>query len=285
MHHAIVQNKSRFTSETHFEEFLGDTEQLAGLPSEEQFLAALELFKAKWLRKEKILMQSWFVPYWCSEVKRNWFVSFTSPGLTNTNNSLECKNKYTKKFVTKKERFAIKSLIPKMKKELLFLSLLCPRTEFQLTPTSSRKVFVHAQLWILSMKIAGMKDKCILKGRSGNIYVPSSALLQICPTQKELMVQLKSFNSASLPAPGENFAAYVSRVSSFYVLNEITPNGIIHFSCTCYKYHQYASCKHSLGCSIFFNKTAVPSEWIAEKLSDRSRAGRPKKAPKNCLEL
>ena len=142
-------------------------------------------------------------------------------------------------------------------------------------------------LWIRSMIIAGMKENCILKGRAGNIYVPSSGFLnyKTCASPKELMAELKVFNSCSLPLLGENFGAYVSRVSSFYVLNEITPNGIIHFSCTCYRYSQYASCKHSLGCSIYYNKTSVPLEWIAEKLSDRSKPGRPKKAPKNCLEL
>jgi hypothetical protein len=190
-------------------------------------------------------MRSWFLPYWCSEIKRNWFVSFTAPGLPNTNNTMESRNKITKKFVTRKERLSLGRLMHKLTKELSFVSLLTERSIFQVTPTSSRKVFVGAQLWILSMKVPGMKDCCILKGRSGKIHVPSSACISKCMSQKALFDQLKKFNSSSLPLKGENFAEYIERVSTFYELQEITPNGIIHYSCSCYAYNQYASCKHS----------------------------------------
>ena len=107
---------------------------------------------------------------------------------------------------------------------------------------------------------------------------------QRCSTKNDLMEKLKHFNSSSLPLQQEKFETYLERTSAFYVLEQIPPNGIIHFSCTCYRYHSYASCKHSLGCSIYFGKTIVPFSWTAEKLSDRSKVGRPKKAPQNCLQ-
>ena len=282
MRQAIVQHAAHFSSEENYEKFLVDTKKLAGLPSEEQFLAGLDLFKNKWVRREPSLMRSWFLPYWCSEIKRNWFVSFTSPGLPNTNNTAESRNKITKKFVTRKERLSLGRLMYKLRKELSFLSLLTKRSTFQLTPTSSRKVFVDAQLWILSMKVPGMKDNCILKGRGGHIFVPSSECISKCISQKNLFDELKKFQSCSLPLKGEKFEEYIQRVSSFYVLQEIPPNGIIHFSCSCYVYNQYASCKHSLGCSIYFRKTLVPPNWNAENVSDKSRPGRPKKM-KHCL--
>jgi hypothetical protein len=228
-------------------------------------------------------MRSWFLPFWCSEIKRNWFVSFTPPGLPNTNNTVESRNKITKKFVTKKERASIGRLMHKLKKELAFLSLLSKRSPFELTPTSSRKVFAAAQVWISTMTIPGMKDNCILKGRGGLIYVPSSNFLTQCQSQKHLFEQLKNFHSSSLPAKGEAFEVFIQRVTSFYVLKSINPNGIIHFSCSCYVYNQYASCKHSLGCSIHFRKLLIPPGWDVEKSSDKSKPGRPKKA-KHCLQ-
>ena len=56
MRQTIVQNKSRFSTEANYEQFMAETETLASLSSEEQFLAALELFKQKWQRKERSLM-------------------------------------------------------------------------------------------------------------------------------------------------------------------------------------------------------------------------------------
>ena len=45
MRQAIVHNKGRFCSEENFNNFMVDTKMLSGIPSEEQFLAALDLFK------------------------------------------------------------------------------------------------------------------------------------------------------------------------------------------------------------------------------------------------
>ena len=39
MHQAIVQHAAHFSCEENYEKFLIDTEKLAGLPAEEQFLA------------------------------------------------------------------------------------------------------------------------------------------------------------------------------------------------------------------------------------------------------
>ena len=130
------------------------------------------------------------------------------------------------------------------------------------------------------MKVAGIKDNCILKGQGGHRFVPNSE----CISQKNLFDdhELKKFQSCSLPLTWKKNEEYIQRVSSFYVLQEIPPNGIIHFSCSCYVYNQYASCKHSLGCSIYFRKTLVPPNWNAENVSDKSRPGRPKKV-KHCL--
>ena len=64
MRQAIVQNKSRFSTEANYEQFMAETETLASLSSEEQFLAALELFKHKWQRKEKALMRNCLLAFW-----------------------------------------------------------------------------------------------------------------------------------------------------------------------------------------------------------------------------
>jgi hypothetical protein len=282
MRQAIVQHAADFSSPQNYENFLKDTENLASLPFEEQFLAGLKLFTQKWIRREPSLMRSWFLPYWCTETKRSWFVCFTFTGLPNTNNTVESRNKITKKFVSKKERVLLGRLLFKLKKELNFLSLLTKRSNFQVTPTSSRKVFVTAQVWILSMKMPGIKGRCILKGRGGQFFVPSSNCIAKYNTNKSLLEQLKKFNSSSLPLERETFREYVERVTSFCVNEEIPPNGIIHYRCSCFAYNQYASCKHSLGLSIYFKKTLVPLGWSAESIADKSKAGRPKKA-KHCL--
>jgi len=59
MWQAIVHNKGGFCSEEHLNNFMVDTKMIGGIPSEEQLLAALDLFKQKWLRKEKQMLQSW----------------------------------------------------------------------------------------------------------------------------------------------------------------------------------------------------------------------------------
>ena len=83
MRQAIVHNKARFRTEANYEQFMEDTKMLAGLPNEEQFLQGLSMLERKWVRRELDMMSNWFMPYWGTEIKRNWFVGFTAPGLPN----------------------------------------------------------------------------------------------------------------------------------------------------------------------------------------------------------
>jgi hypothetical protein len=259
-----------------------DTKLLAALPSEEQFLVGLDLLGVKWTKIDKAIID-WFLKYWGTERTRNWFVSFTPPGLPNTNNSLESRNKLIKMFVTMHDRFSIGVFMHKLKNHLYSLSLESVRQEFKLTPADSRKVWVGAQTWLLTMKVPFQKKKVILSGRAGRIFVPADEFLKSVSSSKQLMAGLKEFNKSALSLPDEKFNSYVSRITSFYVLEPITPNGHTHYSCSCPMYHKYASCKHALGASIHFGKVLVPPIWNATKLTDKSMVGRPKKVG-NCLD-
>jgi hypothetical protein len=279
---AIKKHQHMFRKSDNFSEFMTDTQKLASLPSEEQFAAGLGLLEEKYKRKEPEVVD-WFFQYWGSERCRNWFAAFTAPGLPNTNNSLESRNKLLKLFVTNHERFSIGVYMQKLRKELKSLSLEATRNEFPLTPENSRKIWVAAQHWLIEIKVPFHKSRCILSGKSGKHFVPASSNLKTTNSSKELFERLRQFHKSALPLAGEVFDEYFLRVASFYVLEGIEPNGHTHFSCTCTNYQKYASCKHALGASIHFGKVAVPDVWNSTKLTDKSKAGRPKLV-KNCLE-
>ena len=225
----------------------------------------------------------WFFQHWGAERCRNWFSGFTSPGLPNTNNSLESRNKLLKLFVTNHERFSIGVFMCKLQKELKSLSLEATRNEFPLTPPNCRKIWIAAQHWLINVHVTFHKGRCILSGRGGKHFVPSSVFLQNTRTSKQLIEGLKQFQKSAIPFVGEGFDDFIDRVVSFYVLEEIAPYGHTHYSCTCPQYQKYASCKHALGTSIHFGKVTVPEVWNSTKLADKSKVGRPKKV-KNCLE-
>jgi len=59
---------------------------------EAEFDHAFALLEKRWKKREGEAL-TWFLKFWGTARKRRWFVGSTAPGLPNTNNSLESRNR------------------------------------------------------------------------------------------------------------------------------------------------------------------------------------------------
>lgn len=95
------------------------------------------------------------------------------------------------------------------------------------------------------------------------------------------------FRKSNVVEKDEKFDSYVERATSFYCLQLLPVENQISsetfYSCTCPHYWKYATCKHSLGFSVWKGCTQIPGKWKVNSIEQVRKRGRPALVG-NCLE-
>jgi hypothetical protein len=167
--------------------------------------------------------------------------------------------------------------------ELDFLTKETEKRSLATVVKNDRQRWGLAQLWKQGLK------KFIRESTSAAnkaFYVPSSHFLEKLPTPslQQLRDGIWQCKQTQV-SEEEKFDLYVQRTSQFYVLKPVPnpPNKENYFSCTCYEYWKYATCKHSLGMSILKEKVVVPPQYLVDSLEQLKKRGRPTKVT-NCMQ-
>jgi hypothetical protein len=276
---AIESNKNRFSSEERKYAFAKDVEKLHSLTSIDAFENARVLFEKKWTRKEKE-PTAWYMKEWgCT----NFHASATPPGAPVANCSMESSNRVFKDNVTNHERLAMGNFLSNVLEELAFQSNEAEHFPLCFVVKNDRPRFGTAQLWLKATKLY------IRESSSPNnkvYYIPSSAFLgkNAHPTLQQLRDGIWNCKNKNV-LPEERFDEYIIRVTSFYTCKPLAapPNGENFFDCSCPYYWKYATCKHSLGLSIWKNKVQVPGNYHVETIHQLKKRGRPRKY-QHCMQ-
>ena len=167
--------------------------------------------------------------------------------------------------------------------ELEFLSKEADKYPVSTVVKNNHQQWGHAQLWIKGTK------KFIQESTSATqkcFYAPSTSYLEgnanpSLQTLRDALWQCKKHEVFQ----DKRFDEYVLRTSQVYTLKPVqTPkNDQNFFTCTCPEYWKYATCKHSLGLSIWKGKVCVPKNYLVDSLEQLKKRGRPRKV-KNFME-
>ena len=275
---AIETNKARFSTEARRQAFESDIEKLHSITSTEVFKNAMTLFEKKWTRKEKDAT-SWYMEEW----GHTFFHAGATPvGAPVANCMTERNNRSIKDYVTNHERLAMGNFLGGAIEELVFQSNEEDKYPLSIAVTNDRQSWGYAQLWLKDTK------KFIKESTSAHskcFYAPSSSFLEhnANPLLQDLRNAIWQCKQPNL-FDGEKFDDYVERTSQVHTFKLIeSKNGENFFSCTCSYYWKYATCKHSLGLSIWKQKVSVPVPYLVDSLEQLKKRGRPKKV-KNFMQ-
>ena len=271
---AIETNKAKFSCELRRLSFSKDVEKLHSLTSSEAVENARALFEKKWTRKEK-QATTWYMKEWGYTL---FHASATPVGAPVANSVIESSNHEMKVNVTDHERLAMGNFLSRAVDEIGFQSTEAENFPLSLVVKNDRQRFGFAQLWLKATK------KFIRESTGGNTskvcYVPSSEFLESVtnPSLQQLRDGIWNYKNKNI-IEGENFDAYIHRVTSFYTCKPLSSprNQQNFYDCSCPYYWKYATCKHSLGLSIWKGLVCVPGNYNVSTIEQLKKRGRPKK--------
>jgi hypothetical protein len=210
----------------------------------------------------------------------------TPPGLPVVHNALESDNKNLKLFVTDHKRLAMGTFLKFLSQQLSFESSESRKNGFAHEVVQDRNSWGKAQLWL---KKGVLRFICSSTTDSLKLYVPSSAFMAANPnaTAKVIKDGIYYYRTSGTLLKNEHFDDFVDRASAFYTLQQLPENermaSSVFYRCSCPVYFKYATCKHSLGVSIWKGHSQVPPIWHIKSIEQLRKRGRPAKVT-NCLE-
>ena len=256
------------------------------LHRQEEFRAAVRLWKTQWINKgEEEFVERWS-KQWLDGVHGLWSQATSIPGIPTTNNALESFNRQIKDTLTLGN---IPSMSEFLRSSLLWMegaskSEVSQFPEDPLAEESSTKSHVKkriADVWMSARVWAAGREDRLSKHRE--IVLDDLVVLAYAKEvleDEDVKEDIDGFLDQLEPYDNEDFDRYMSRRESCVLLQrrQDGESELVKWSCSCKQYQHYVVCRHSLGLSIALNGVKIPGKHRSRQLGSRRKPGRPRKS-------